>query len=75
MFLYFVISNHICCKSDSGEMENCLKEEGIPDVCLSSFKNGEGYERCNSWLENNSAMAMNSEATIKKCEKDSSPYS
>ena len=50
-------------------MEKCLKEEGIPDVCLSSFKTGEGYERCNRWLENNSDMVMNSEARIKKCEK------
>ena len=54
-------------------MEKCVKEEGIPDVCLSSFKNGKGYERCNSWLENNSAMVMNSKARIQKCEKASSP--
>ena len=50
-------------------MEKCLKEEGIPEVCLSSFKTGEGYERCNRWLENNSDMVMNSEARIKNCEK------
>ena len=71
-FLYFVISNRISSKLDIGEMEKCLKEEGIPEVCLSSFKNGTGNERCNSWLENVSDMAMNSEARIKKCEKASS---
>ena len=73
IFYYFVFfSNHISCKLDLGEMEKCVKEEGIPEVCLSSFKNGKGNERCNSWLENNSAMAMNSEERIKKCEKASS---
>ena len=41
-------------------------------ILAERVKNGKGNERCNSWLENNSAMAMNSEARIKKCEKASS---
>ena len=52
-------------------MKKCLKEEGIPDICMNSFKNGEGYEGCNSWLEKNHAMVMKSEARMKKCTNDS----
>ena len=52
-------------------MEKCLKDEGIPEMCLNSFKNGEGYERCNSWLEKNHAIVTESEARMKKCTNDS----
>ena len=61
------MSYNIYYKLDSGEMENCLKREGIADVCLISFKTGEGYERCSNWLEKNHALVMKSESRIRKC--------
>ena len=50
-------------------------DEGIPDVCFNSFKNGEGYEQCNSWSEKNNAMIMKSEDRMKNCIRDSFPSS
>ena len=58
------------------ESENCLKEEGIPDVCLSAFKTGESWEACNRWLETNHATVNRSQGRLKKCvtEKSTKPY-
>ena len=58
------------------ETESCLKEEGIPDVCLSAFKTGEGWEGCNRWLETNHAAVNRSQARLEKCmpEKPTTPY-
>ena len=48
-------------------MEKCLTGGGIPDVCLSAFKTGEGYEPCRNWLQKNHALVMKSETRIRKC--------
>ena len=58
------------------ESENCLKEEGIPDVCLRAFKTGEGWDGCNRWLETNHATVNKSQARLEKCvtEKPTEPY-
>ena len=58
-------------KLDLQEKEICLKEEGIPDVCLSFFKTGTGHETCNRWMEANRAKIKRSEAKLKKCVKPS----
>ena len=54
-------------KLDLQKKEICLKEEGIPDVCLSFFKTGTGHETCNRWMEANRAKIKRSEAKLKKC--------
>ena len=58
------------------ETESCLKEEGIPDVCLRAFKTGEGWEGCNRWLETHHAAVNGSQARLEKCvpEKPTTPY-
>ena len=54
--------------------ENCLKEEGVPDVCLSSFKTREGWEGCNKWIETNRAMVHRSQARFEKCVTEKSNH-
>ena len=43
-----------------------MKKEGIPDVCMSLFKNGESNEECDKWLETNRAIFEMTEARLKK---------
>ena len=57
---------------DLDEKEKCLKDEGIPDFCLISFKTLEGHEICNDWAEKNRAVVMKSEARWKNCVNASS---
>ena len=56
------------------ESENCLKEEGIPDVCLNSFKTGQGWDGCNRWLETNHATIDKSQARLKKCRNETNSH-
>ena len=54
-------------KLDVRGKETCLKEEGIPDECLSFFKTGESNEGCNEWLKTNLASVEMTETVLKKC--------
>ena len=51
--------------------ETCLKEEGIPDACLTYFKTGERNKRCTKWLGTNRAMVEKSETRLRKCVNES----
>ena len=65
-----LLLNHFCnyhFKLGLRESESCLKEEGIPDVCLSAFKTGKGWEECNRWVETNHATVSSSRARLEKC--------
>ena len=48
------------------EVETYLKKEGIPDVCMSLFKNGESNEECDKWSETNRAIFEMTDARLKK---------
>ena len=62
----FILHDY-CFSIDLRGSEKCLKEEGMPDVCLNFFKTGEGSEKCNSWSKDNHTKVIRSEARLKKC--------
>ena len=72
--LWVIYSYNYRFKLGLSESEICLKEEGIPDVCLSSFKTGEGREECNRWFETNYAMVNGSQTRLKKCVTEKSTH-
>lgn len=65
--LQFFIRCSYSFKLDLREVEECLKEEGIPDVCLSVFKTGNSNERCNKWLDTNPGLVKMTDVRLKKC--------
>ena len=65
LFLYF--SYFYSFISNLREVEKCLKEEGIPDVCLGIFKTGNGTEECNEWIDTNPGLIEMTDARLKKC--------
>ena len=54
-----------CFKLDFQEKIACLKEEGIPDECLSFFNTGLGYDKCQEKL--NEPQASEVETASKNC--------
>ena len=54
-----------CFKLDLQEKIACLKEEGIPDECLSFFNTGLGYDKCQEKL--NEPHASEFETASKNC--------
>ena len=60
--LQFFIRYSYSFKLDLREVEECLKEEGIPDVWT-----GNSNERCNKWLDTNPGLVDMTDARSKKC--------
>ena len=68
MICFSLITSYISVHSDNSEFQEiiaCLKEEGIPDECLSFLNTGVDHEKCQEKLNEKPVAEL--ETTSNKC--------